>query len=266
MCLNAVCGDMVVQEGVEECDDANDVDTDECTNMCTAAACGDAIVQEGVEECDDGNDDDTDECTSLCLPASCGDTFVQAGVEECDDGNNTDGDGCTADCKSENKIAFVTSETYTGNLGGLAGADAKCQALAQAAGLPGTYMAWVSDANNSPSTRFTKSNTPYVRVDGVVIANNWNDLVDGTLLAPLNKTESNGAVPLGNTSCAGGGFPTTWSGTSTNGTSQGSFCGNWTNTNGGSRWGRADQTNSSWTQWCSGGLCSWISPIMCFQQ
>jgi hypothetical protein len=36
-----------------------------------------------------------------------------------------------------------------------------------AAGLPGTYRAWISDITGSPSTRFTKSTIPYVRRDGV---------------------------------------------------------------------------------------------------
>lgn len=45
------CGDGVV--GVsEECDDGNDVDADACTNACTVAVCGDGVVQAGVEECD----------------------------------------------------------------------------------------------------------------------------------------------------------------------------------------------------------------------
>jgi cysteine-rich repeat protein len=41
--------DGIVHEGVEECDDGNDVDTDACTNACTNAVCGDGIVHEGVE-------------------------------------------------------------------------------------------------------------------------------------------------------------------------------------------------------------------------
>lgn len=53
-----------------------------------------------------------------------------------------------------NKTVFVTSQTYTGNLGGLAGADAQCNLLAKAAGLEGSYLAWLSDATESPSTRF----------------------------------------------------------------------------------------------------------------
>jgi hypothetical protein len=39
---------------------------------------------------------------------------------------------------------FVTSSGISGNMGGLAGGDAKCAQLAQAAGLPGNYVAWLA--------------------------------------------------------------------------------------------------------------------------
>ena len=55
-----------MQEGVEGCDDANQVQTDACLNNCTAAACGDGFVQAGVEACDDGNRDDDDGCNNRC--------------------------------------------------------------------------------------------------------------------------------------------------------------------------------------------------------
>lgn len=97
MCLNATCGDGLVNEGVEECDDGNMIDTDTCTSACVAATCGDGIVHEGVEACDDGNDVDDDECSNACASASCGDGQVQPG-EECDDGNDIDTDMCLSTC------------------------------------------------------------------------------------------------------------------------------------------------------------------------
>jgi hypothetical protein len=166
------------------------------------------------------------------------------------------------------KTVFVTSTLYDGNMGGLAGADAKCQARAQAAGLTGNYKAWLSDANASPSTRFAQSAAPYKLVDGTVVANNWADLIDGSLVSKINKTELGGPVPIGNTSCAGGGFPTVWSNTTSAGISQGggASCSNWTSTGGGSAWGKADETGGLWSSWSGGGLCSWTSPLYCFQQ
>ena len=67
------------------------------------------------------------------------------------------------------KTVFVTKASFKGNLGGLAGADEKCQAEADdhASIVPsGTYLAWLSDGTNSPDTRFAKSSDPYVLPDG----------------------------------------------------------------------------------------------------
>jgi len=93
-CTSADCGDGIIQGG-EECDDGNDVETDDCTNACkNPAVCGDGVVQEG-EECDDGNGDETDACIA-CIAATCGDDFTRAGVEECDDGGESP--MCDRDC------------------------------------------------------------------------------------------------------------------------------------------------------------------------
>jgi len=53
-CQEAMCGDGVIN-GLEECDDENQVDEDACTNGCQAAGCGDGIVWRGQEECDGGD-------------------------------------------------------------------------------------------------------------------------------------------------------------------------------------------------------------------
>jgi hypothetical protein len=83
---------------------------------------------------------------------------------------------------------FVLEAEVTADFGGLAGADALCQKEASAAGLPGTYAAWLSDDHQSPSTRFMQGTGPYVRVDGQAIATNWDSLVGGVgnLLVPLD--------------------------------------------------------------------------------
>lgn len=81
---------------------------------------------------------------------------------------------------------FVTSTTQNGNLGGFAGADGLCATQAADAGLSGTFAAWLSTLATPVGTRLEHSTVPYVRVDGTVVANNWDDLVDGELLAPIN--------------------------------------------------------------------------------
>ncbi|MET0427913.1 MAG: hypothetical protein ABW026_05375, partial [Microvirga sp.] len=186
----------------------------------------------------------------------------------CDDGNMVDNDACSNACKAAQKIIFVTSQMYSGNLGGLAGADAKCQARAVAGMLPGTYLAWLSDSTGNPASRMTKSAVAYVRPDGTKIANNWADLTDGGLIATVDMTELKGPTPVGTTNCAGGGFKTVWTNTTPAGIQSSAFnsCSNWSSEAGGSAWGKADDATAAWTQWCSGGICSWLSPIYCVQQ
>ncbi|MCA9650965.1 MAG: hypothetical protein KC501_13700 [Myxococcales bacterium] len=240
------CGTLGFEGGDLACGVDCHWDTSDCS------ICGDGI-QQGDELCD-GLDMGGQDCASLGL---------LGGTLGCTPGCFYD----TSGCDITNRIIFASSTMFTGDMGGLAGADAECQALANAAGLPGIYMAWLSTATESPSTRMTPSAQPYVRPDGVQVAPNWAGLVDGSLDAPINVTETGGAVPIGNTTCGGGGFATVWSATNTAGnTAGGSNCSGWTSTAGGSQWGRADQTSGSWTSWCSGGVCTWLSPIYCVQQ
>ncbi len=62
----SVCGDDILGAD-EECDDANTIDTDDCTAACKDNICGDGSVLEGFEDCDDGNTDDGDGCDSTCV-------------------------------------------------------------------------------------------------------------------------------------------------------------------------------------------------------
>ena len=73
------------------------------------------------------------------------------------------------------------------------GADRRCHELAANAGLPGFYRAWLTGEQspdlNPPAFRFVHSFGPYVLVDGTVVADNFQDLIDGALLSPINPNE-----------------------------------------------------------------------------
>ena len=60
---------------------------------------------------------------------------------------------------------FATSSLHPGDLGGLAGADAICQQRATAAGLTGTYVAYLTSGGIHASTRLIGSRG-WQRVDG----------------------------------------------------------------------------------------------------
>ena len=113
------------------------------------------------------------------------------------------------------KLVFVTSKIFTAALGGLAGADGNCQALATAAQRNGTFKAWLSDATASPVTRFSagcKAGGPFVLVDGTVIAKDWAGLTSGSLLKPLVLTEFGTPPPTGN-ACQNHKTLAVWTGT-----------------------------------------------------
>lgn len=82
-----------------------------------------------------------------------------------------------------NNIVFVTSTADTGNLGGLAGADAICAARAAAAGLPGNYRAFLSTSSVNAIDRLTGARG-WVRVDGRPFADSAADVASGRILYP----------------------------------------------------------------------------------
>ena len=92
------------------------------------------------------------------------------------------------------RFVFVTEAIFGGNLGGLDGADAKCQSAATAQHLPGTYKAWLSTTTVNASDRLTHFAGPYVLVNSVVVAQGWNQLALSQHLAPLNITETAFAI------------------------------------------------------------------------
>jgi hypothetical protein len=140
---------------------------------------------------------------------------------------------------------FVTSGTpFLGDLGGLDGADAKCQADAAAAGLPGTWTAWLSDDTTNARDRIPDGE--YQLVDGARVASSLADLTGGSLDAPINLTA------LGETN-----NDRVWTGTNPDGTRTPSNCSGWTNaeqpvscTAGDpdcATMGVSSQTDSNWT-------------------
>jgi hypothetical protein len=78
---------------------------------------------------------------------------------------------------------FVTSATFGADLGGVTGADAKCQAAADAAGLVGrTWTAWISDSTGDAIDRIP--NGRYRLLDDTLVALDKDDLVTPNGLFP----------------------------------------------------------------------------------
>jgi len=121
-------------------------------------------------------------------------------------------------------IMFVSSARYFGTLGGLSGADSKCQGLASAAGLAGTYVAYLSALNvNTPIHAPSRvgSASGWVRVDGAPVMTFITQFASGSVTNAPRLTELGGDV--GATQ-----FPTAWTGTNTGGSFD-SQCGSFWN-------------------------------------
>ncbi|MBA3550439.1 MAG: hypothetical protein H0T76_28520 [Nannocystis sp.] len=207
------CGDAIFDPN-EECDlgAAQNRDQGACTLECKLPKCGDKLIWAGKESCDNGtenNDSSYGGCTTQCqYGPRCGDGKLQ-GPEECDLGpDNGSGEflpnsvPCTNGCRYDAKLVFLSSVTYMGGkLNGADGAHKKCQGLAADAGIDNAlnFKAWISDAVFTPAhidKGFTKTvGTPYVRPDGVRIADDWNELILNGPDIGILVTEKGVAVP-----------------------------------------------------------------------
>ena len=171
----------------------------------------------------------------------------------------------------ETRTVFLATNSgakYNGNLGGLAGANTKCNTEATAAGLLGTYRAWISltaNATNDPDSLFTgvSGSYNYLLPTGTKVADNWADLIDGSLDAAINENASGTSQASGNV----------W----TNVTTAGARDGSTSNTHGCATWGTAlntrsgnigtaGNTDNTWTDTGGTSTCDIAAYLYCFQQ
>jgi len=173
------------------------------------------------------------------------------------------------------KKVFLTSAVYSGDLGGVQGANAKCQSLATAAGLPGTFKAWISDSVSDPSSSFTQSPAGYIDTTGRIIATSWSDLTDGQLAFPINCDENRNCIDMGYCS-ANCPVYSVWTGTASDGHypdcyfypggmgCSPSLCQDWTNAQD-TNLGLTGSLIGDWTE-RNDQYCSWVAHLYCFEQ
>jgi hypothetical protein len=217
-------------------------DGDACTisDICGGGTCS------GMPKCSTAPSN----ADATCSAGTCG--------FKCHPGYYRSGSACAA-IATDGNLVFVSSMQFTGDMGGLAGADAKCQSLANTAGLPGTYKAWLSDSLTDVKTRVTQSTNKYVLIDGTMIAANYTALTSGTVSHAIDHDEN--GMPLATdvfTDSNPDGLATEVDPLFT--------CNDWTlgNTVIGEV-GRSDAKTKSWTA-DGDGLCQSPSSIYCFQQ
>ena len=184
-------------------------------------------------------------------PGSVGDsysTFISIG--------NTQSTHTTT---TDEKMVFTTTATFQGNLGGLTGADSACQSAADAEGLEGTYLAWLSDDTGYPAARFSHWNYIYRMAEPIRKASdNWADLTDGSVDDHMRRSEDGTFL---------GAPRQSWTNTGNDGTMYGSdHCNNWTNSSN-SYQGAIGETDSG-SNWTVSAPydCDQFVRIYCFEQ
>lgn len=113
-------------------------------------------------------------------------------------------------------VVFVTSTTVAGNFGGPAAGDALCAARAAAAGLAGTYRAWVSNSSVSALDALQGSRG-WVRVDGFPVADTVDAMLRAQVFYPIQVDETGTRVDGRNV----------WTGTGDGGRVGLSTCNDW---------------------------------------
>ncbi len=194
----------------------------------------------------------------LCVVVycSCGRTGFEtiAGVED------TEADGGTNDgAPPQYNLVFVTSTSQiVGDVGSITELDAICQNLANAQGMPGTFLAWASSNTVNARDRFAGARG-WVRPDGKPVADTIGDLTSSPLLHPIRVTEQEQGTDLGMTNSQ------TATGTDAFGVVTAN-CNNWTDSSAGAlvTYGlphRARSVSFSSTL----GSCSSPKRLFCFQ-
>jgi Protein of unknown function (DUF1554) len=174
-----------------------------------------------------------------------------------DGGTNSHTDSGTSTTSGQKRV-FITSVTYSGNLGGLSGADQKCTLAAQGANLGGSWKAWLSSGNSAAIDRIADVG-PWYSIDGKKVFNNKANLTT-IPLSPIEKTEQN-TYQLGNV----------WTGSEQGGTPSGDDCSAWTvgdDQANGAIGTPAEHQSAGW-----GGQspaqawpCSFSQALICFEQ
>lgn len=204
--------------------------------------------------------------TAATTGPMCGDGVVDEG-EECDDMGTAGGDGCSQACLKEFRRVFVTSELFTGDLNGVAGADAACQEAAVKAEILGDFRAWLSSSESTPAQVFVKSKVPYRDVMNTVVADDWDSLTTGNLKSSIYLTEKGEAATSGLHDCVPPpDVVVVWSNTLADGNlrSEAESCASWSGEGEGAV-GRLGVLDSSWTSACV-VPCTTMAPLYCFEQ
>lgn len=193
---------------------------------------------------------------------------------------------CTSNTECANKkcvnggcarYAYLAAGSLGGDQG-ISGFTSSCgvsltnfltQAQAEIMRIDPVPLPWAAISSaNDPETVFGKGDGPYILMDAddkmsvpnfsnnVIVADNWTDLVDGTLKSQINVDPELQTLP---------GFTRVWTGTNQDGMSSGTDCADWASTTASGTYGTVGALDTMWTA-ASTAACNNLYSIYCFEQ
>ncbi len=150
---------------------------------------------------------------------------------------------------------FVTGSRFDGALGGVAGADAKCQAAAVAAGLPGTFIAYLATDGGAADGRFATPG-PWFRTNDGARVFDAGPAFEATPAVPIDRTEDGGAL---------GGAVFVWTGLAPANAGE-RTCADWSAVTGFGGFGKADTNGAEWKQGVGTADCKEPQRLYCFER
>lgn len=193
-------------------------------------------------------------------PAAADAGDADAGISPADSGSAGDDGGGSQDVREAGaavKRVFVSSLSYAAaTMGGVTGADMKCNVAAQAVVLGGVWKAWLSDGTTNAIDRIVGAG-PWYLVDGTTkVFNNRANLATNALDG-ISTTEKGKKLPND---------VYTWTGTLTGGTRSKATCSSWTSDVGLGALGNG-RDGDGWTESAFGPApCTAAFQIYCFEQ
>ena len=157
-----------------------------------------------------------------------------------------------------NAIVFVTRGTiFLGDgLASIADGDRACAQSASSAGLPGNFVAWLSDATTNAIDRV--QNRAYFLLDGTRVAASRATLASGMVEAPIAIDETGARL-------AAGAPAQVWTGTASDGKAA-QHCDGWkVSARADGTQGVATTTKPDWTQTPNPAVCRGAGHLYCFE-
>ena len=232
---------------------------------CTASGTFDACVCSGGAGGGGGTACNASNCSGCCdSSGSCqsGTAASACGIGAATCAACTSAQACASgSCVANSgKRIFVTATSYTGNLGGLAGADSKCNSSAQGAGVTGTWKAWLSDDGTANAIDRIADVGPWFLVGTTTKAFNNKANLTSVPLHAIDRNEQGALVDSTNN------IPV-WTGTASGGTRTTNTCFGWTTATIATSQGSTGyvQVAASWTA-ASISNCSASNRIYCIEQ